>query len=60
MESIGNISEFLVVSDNHFILKESESKNITISVVSSLSPNPKPGNYSGELIIIFRKPLITW
>jgi hypothetical protein len=60
MKSTGNISQFLVVSDNNFILKENESKEFTIIAIPKLSPDPKPGNYSGDLIITFRKPLIIW
>lgn len=59
IKSTGDISQFLVISDNHFILKESESRELRISAIPSLSPDPQPGNYSGDLTIIFRKPLIT-
>lgn len=60
IKSTGNITQFIVVSDNNFILKPNINKSIKVKAIPSLVENPIPGNYSGNLTVIFRKPLIYW
>jgi len=59
IKSTGNASPYIFLSDNNFILESNETKDLRISAKPSLVPDTQPGNYSGELIIIFRKPLIS-
>ena len=53
IESSGEISKYIIVSDNNFILQPQESKNITFSCF------PEKGieliEYPGEIIIITKK-----
>ena len=39
--------------DNNFILEPNVGKNLTVSV--NVPPNVGYGNYTGELVIIFKK-----
>ena len=56
-KTTGNISSFVAVSDNGFILRPDESRDIRVSVHPPM--DAKASRYVGELSIIFRKPLIT-
>ncbi|UCD03488.1 MAG: hypothetical protein JSW73_03050 [Candidatus Woesearchaeota archaeon] len=60
IKGIGNITPYIVLSDNNFILEPNVSKKVVIKLIPKIAPDPQPGNYSGELIMIFRKPLIIW
>jgi hypothetical protein len=48
----GNIKDYLIASENDFILKPNEKKNITITAFSY--KNQSYGNYTGKINIIFK------
>lgn len=52
----GDISEFMIISENDFILNVDESKKLGFSVsVPYSTPN---GNYSGIVKILYKSPVI--
>lgn len=53
IKSSGEISDSLTVSENNFILKPKESKNITFSVY--IKNSTKFGEYKGNIIILSEK-----
>ena len=52
IESSGAISDNLIVSDNNFVLKPFETRNVTFSLYTDKSI--KVGDYEGEVVIISR------
>lgn len=50
----GNISPMVKFDKNDFILHRGENVKITVSLDSSLAPNP--GNYTGEVSVISKRP----
>lgn len=49
----GNITDMLVVSENNFILKPKEQKNISFSIAAG--ELNEPGKYEGEITILSKK-----
>lgn len=50
----GEIKPMVKISDENFVLSSGESKTVDISVKTS--PETIPGNYTGEIDIIVKKP----
>jgi hypothetical protein len=50
----GNISSMVNFDKNNFILRKEESATITVFLDSSLAL--KPGNYTGEISVISKRP----
>lgn len=53
MQTFGELSKWVYVSENNFITQENEIKAITISVFVPV--DAEIGNYTGKLRIIYRK-----
>lgn len=53
IKSSGEISDYLIVSENNFKLSSSESKNITFTIYTSGLIDYR--KYSGEIIILSSK-----
>ncbi|VVB78292.1 Uncharacterised protein [uncultured archaeon] len=53
LTSVGNISNYLIVSQNDFILGPKEAKNITFTVFSY--KNQSFGIYSGKINLFFKR-----
>jgi len=49
----GNISDFISVSENNFVLKKMESKNVSFIAISD--KDPEYGKYSGYVYVIIRR-----
>lgn len=56
IRSVGNITPFLIISDNDFILEPNIFKKLRATVI--IPKDSEAGNYDGTLKIIFKKPLI--
>lgn len=56
IKSEGNITRFLAISDDSFILDTNESREIKVRV--SVPKGTETGKYEGTLKVIFRKPLL--
>jgi len=52
LNSEGNIKDYLTVSENDFVLRPSEQKNVTFTAFSY--KNQSYGNYTGKINIIFK------
>jgi hypothetical protein len=52
----GNISDFLIVSENNFILKPGESKTLTFTV--NIPGSAAFGTYSGKVFFVARNPSV--
>ena len=50
----GNISDFLIVSENNFILKPHENKTLTFNV--NIPKNAPMGTYDGKVFFVIRNP----
>ena len=54
LRTYGNISPLVVFNSNNFILKPGENSSIDISLYTKDSD---PGNYSGEIDVLSKKPI---
>jgi len=54
LKSTGNISPMVKFDNNNFILHKGENTTITVLLDSSFASNP--GNYTGEVSIISKRP----
>ena len=52
LNSEGNIKDYLTVSENDFVLRPNEQKNVTFTAFSY--KNQSYGNYTGKINIIFK------
>jgi len=53
----GNISDFVSVSENNFILEPYQQKEITFT--ASIPETAIPGNYTGDIRFYFLKPIFS-
>lgn len=54
LETVGNISDFISYSDNNFVMKKNEYKQVEITL--ALPENVSEGEYSGKLkVYLYRK-----
>lgn len=51
--TIGDLESWISYSENGFILKPKEVKDVTLT--ATIPENPKIGNYTGELLVYLRK-----
>lgn len=54
--SEGNISDFLIISENNFILKPMERKTLTFTV--KVPKNANFGTYDGKIFFIIKNPVL--
>ena len=55
IKSYGQIKGWIIASENNFILKSNEDKNVTITIL--IPENAEYGNYAGKIKLIFKRVL---
>ena len=53
MKTVGELSDWINITENNFILNEYAAKNVTL--IANVPFNAEYGNYTGKLIVLFRK-----
>jgi len=53
IKSYGKIKDWIIASENNFILESNENKTITITIV--IPENAEFGDYSGKIKLVFKK-----
>jgi len=53
IKSYGQIKDWIIASENNFILESNEDKNVTLTIL--IPQNAEFGSYTGKIKLIFRK-----